>query len=656
MSSSPHSIAPQSDFDRSNKAHRSGGSGQGYAANANCSNCGLDCDEEMTSPRDATANICLATRITNDYAEWFFKDLSLITSTIADSIAAAAPPHHGLIAAQIKQKLFINSGRIPFRLKFHEIVSYLREVIQDICLNPRTAILHACEQKTQSPSDGIYSLFDTALVGAFQRVRSLAHHVQNLNRDEASALSYDLSIIIGVCNAISNVQAVEEGLSNHLRDLFLTNEFVQQLSYLTRELTAHPLKTGRAHTVRMFSAVLNALHKIFDFPQTQSRKIPVTHNFNDERAKQMFSLGLMWHEDSSKRLFQDQSEKEPRQTDALERDPVFVILRVATLVKLLALCAQEEIDIMPHTVKWSVLLSEGTGLHMFLPIYSAYANALCTIALRFSSQRSNIIDALWRSLTGVGPLISFQVMTLKEGDHSQTIKELQATIMDCCVRVVQAMNEDQSGALAGFVSSINLSVQDQDTIVRDVIVENSVLLLTELATRLQEETDSNLMGLIVTMLYQRLGFPPSRIDTIIIQQLGRLAIAGSLTIYESVMEMMFQLYLKGSLPKHNLGGTSQSTSQLTDFDEHIVPLTLCDMARHTMLHKKGAVFLEKILGLFNRLATTCINNGLNIARTAKDLFIPLLPAVAAFTKSLIAPLDIQQRRTLFSSSLIDNFR
>lgn len=97
MSSSPHSIAPQSDFDRSNKAHRSGGSGQGYAANANCSNCGLDCDEEMTSPRDATANICLATRITNDYAEWFFKDLSLITSTIADSIAAAAPPHHGLI-------------------------------------------------------------------------------------------------------------------------------------------------------------------------------------------------------------------------------------------------------------------------------------------------------------------------------------------------------------------------------------------------------------------------------------------------------------------------------------------------------------------------------------------------------------------------------
>lgn len=41
-----------------------------------------------------------------------------------------------------------------------------------------------------------------------------------------------------------------------------------------------------------------------------------------------------------------------------------------------------------------------------------------------------------------------------------------------------------------------------DTIVRDVIVENSVLLLTELATRLQEETDSNLMGLIVTMLYQ----------------------------------------------------------------------------------------------------------------------------------------------------------
>ncbi|EGD73415.1 Pik4ca protein [Salpingoeca rosetta] len=604
-----------------------------------------------------------------DVIDCLCADTQSITTAMADSIVDAVPPHHNIIEHQESVDMVVFICRVLHRAspeKHQHVALYLQDVMQDICMSSGTgapvqrtvkricgAVLSAVHEEGLQAKRDMYSVMSTPLHTAMQRVRSFSHHLTSMPPSDVVVLKQDLDVIMGICDALADANQLKPELQAHFRELYLDSELVHQLPHVVRDLAAAESKVGRACAAQLYASILSALLSVFALVEAENAFVH-TSNMEDDRCAHLFGLVSQWHEDLSRTLFEDQ----PADT-ASPHDPVWVIRQVSLLVQLLALCAQTDDDIIPHVRKWCVLLSEGDGIKHFLPLYQAYAKALTTAAIRFSSQHRPALDALKRCLTAPSPLLSFQAKMLKKTSDAiyapHDASELKTTVLSSCVRVLKAMAADKPDALSAFVSSINLSVSHPSVHMRDAIVYNSV----ELLARIAEETaagDPTTVSLIIAMLYQRLGFPASIVDVSIVERLGGLAVISTTNIFDSVMDMMFQLYLKVAAPKYDPDADSQEQAQFEFIGENVISTSMSAMAGHPDCLQASTTFLEKMLVLFNRLAISVIGRGLAVAWAAQDVFTPLLPTIAAFTKATLAPLTFQQRAAVISQHVVDSFR
>ncbi|KAL4223436.1 Phosphatidylinositol 4-kinase alpha [Mactra antiquata] len=237
----------------------------------------------------------------------------------------------------------------------------------------------------------------------------------------------------------------------------------------------------------------------------------------------------------------------------------------------------------------------------------------------------------------------------KQGPIDKLTKTLQ-NVLDCAImnicRALRAGLSSDPQCVQAFLASISNRLYRAEMSDREstLISTNTILVLGHVAVSLRETPKT--VESVLQIFQQRFCSPPSTLDTLIVDQLGSMIMAGCTSVYSEVMAMFTQISILSSSPYTN-----------TEKDEKVrgyrqvsscVINAFANIAANITGEENQLDFLVRILELFVSLGLEAKrvsdkHSGLMKASSSAGNLGVLIPVIAMLMRRMDAITDPKQR-------------
>lgn len=329
-------------------------------------------------------------------------------------------------------------------------------------------------------------------------------------------------------------------------------------------------------------------------------------------------------------LAQTQSKiSEEDYSDTIKSLAIAVDLVVATVA------TQAEADATEDTLQGLMVVEEGDVVTVeSVPLYAACLRGRAALANRWSVLHGAVLQATRRFLVQPSPIL----VQLHRRGAEGAVATLHKECCDGLVALLQAREGAPPPDVVAFLSSLSASSSVLSDGNEPLVVENVSKALVAVACDLQG-TDGASVKHCVTLLYQKLFFPPSRLDVIILHQLGTLAAGACEAAFPPVADVLEQVTRRAFASRLETGAAADEGSEDPAKYRYIlegdtVASTLHDLGR-ALASKEAQRFymLQRLFEVFRALA---IAGGLARDVTGHEAWIGvLLPAMGQLAKGTV---------------------
>lgn len=215
-------------------------------------------------------------------------------------------------------------------------------------------------------------------------------------------------------------------------------------------------------------------------------------------------------------------------------------LAIAVDVVVATVATQVEADAADDTLQGLVTIEEGDKVTVeSVPLYAACLRGRAVLANGWPVLRPPVLQATRRFLLRPSPIL----VQLQQAGEQGAIDSLHREACDGLVALLrQSTDADAAGNdhVIAFLSSLSASSSTVSDDKQPLVAENVVKALVAVACDLPGRDGASVKHCI-SLLYQKLFFPPSPLDAIILGQLGIMATRASDSAFSPVADVLVQV-------------------------------------------------------------------------------------------------------------------